>query len=60
MAHVLTRQNLVDPALARKATDFREYLELTAQYTPEYAAGICGIPADKIIETAWEAIKAGR
>ena len=58
LAHVLTRRNLVDPELTRHATDFREYLELTAQYTPEYAAGICGISADKIIETAMEVAQA--
>jgi hypothetical protein len=57
LAHVWTRQSLVDPASARKATDYRAYLELTAQYTPEYAAGICGIPAGKIIETAREMAK---
>jgi hypothetical protein len=59
IAHVLTRQNLVDPALTRRATDFREYLDMTAQYTPEYAAGICGLPAEKIVETAWEVANGG-
>jgi hypothetical protein len=54
IGHVLTRQNLVDPTVVRSAADYREYLEMTAAYTPENAAAICGIPADKIYETARE------
>src|SRR5581483_3076168 len=54
IGHVLTRENLVDPAVVRNAADYREYLEMTAAYQPENAAAICGIPADKIYETARE------
>jgi hypothetical protein len=59
LAHVLTRHNLVDPAVVGHAKDYREYLEWTASYTPENVAGECGIPADKIFETAREFVLGG-
>ncbi len=55
MAHVIIKEHLYDDEYVQTRTegfeDLAKHLEL---YTPEYAAGICGISAEDIIITARE------
>ncbi len=52
MAHVIARDGLVDEAfVAERTRDAEEFLEHVEAFTPEWAEGICGVPAADI-ETA--------
>ncbi|HWI60390.1 MAG TPA: molybdopterin-dependent oxidoreductase [Symbiobacteriaceae bacterium] len=53
MAHVLIKNGLVDKAYVDASTTGYDALEKHLEkYTPEYAAGICGVPAATIVEAA--------
>ena len=52
MAHVIAREGLVNEAFMRdRTTEGREFLEHVKDFTPEWAAEICEVPAEDI-ETA--------
>jgi len=52
MAHVIVRENLVDRAFVdERTTNSEAFIEHVKHFTPEWAAGITGVPA-KDIETA--------
>jgi predicted molibdopterin-dependent oxidoreductase YjgC len=52
MAHVIARENLIDQEfIATRTSGIDEFLEHVKQFTPEWAAGITGVPA-RDIETA--------
>ncbi len=53
MAHVVIRENLIDQAyIDANCTGYADLVKHLEKYTPEYAAQICGVPAQKIIEAA--------
>lgn len=53
MAHVIIKEGLLDWEFIRTHTNgFEEYAKLMEQYTPEYAEGICGVPAEDIRKAA--------
>ena len=53
MMHVLTEEKLADEAFLQKwGKGYEEFLPELAQYSPAWAEGITGIPAEKIIELA--------
>ncbi|MEE8104154.1 MAG: formate dehydrogenase subunit alpha [Planctomycetota bacterium] len=57
--HVIIEEGLVDEAyVAKYTTDFEAVKETVARYSPETAAGICGVPAELIREVAIEYGKA--
>ncbi len=60
MIHVLERDDLVDRAwVAAHTTGFAELVAHVAQWTPERAAAICGVPAVDIerLATLWGTIR---
>jgi predicted molibdopterin-dependent oxidoreductase YjgC len=53
MAHVIQREGLVDEAFVAEFTSHAEaFLEHVKQFTPEWAAGITGVPAADIEKAA--------
>jgi formate dehydrogenase major subunit len=53
LMHVIIEEGLTDDEyIAKHTTDFEEVKETVKRYTPEYAAGICGVPAETIREVA--------
>jgi len=53
LLHVVIAEGMVDEEFVRKRTSGFEALRATvARYTPEFAAGICGISAEQIREVA--------
>lgn len=53
MCHVIIRDGLADEAYIAEQTDnFDELKTALEKYTPEYASGITGIPADDIVRAA--------
>jgi predicted molibdopterin-dependent oxidoreductase YjgC len=55
LAHVMIKENLYDREYVEKRTEgFAELAKHVEFYTPEYAAEVCGVPAEDIISTARE------
>ncbi len=55
MANVIIREKLYDADYVRTRTEgFDELAKHVELYTPEYATGICGVPAEDIVATARE------
>jgi len=55
MMHVLIKENLIDRDYIEKYTlGFAKLAERVKQYTPEWAAGICGLAAQEIVQLARE------
>jgi predicted molibdopterin-dependent oxidoreductase YjgC len=55
MANVIIREKLYDADYVRTRTEgFDELAKHVELYTPEYASGICGVPAEDIVATARE------
>ncbi len=53
MAHVIVKENLVNWDFVRARTEnFEAYAESLEKFTPEYAAAICGVPAEDIRRAA--------
>lgn len=53
MAHVLIKDGLIDKAyIEAHTTGYEKLATHLEKYTPEYAASICGIPADQIAAAA--------
>jgi len=53
MMNVIIAEGLVDEEyVAEHTTDFEKVKESVAKYTPEHAAGLCGVPAETIREVA--------
>lgn len=53
MAHVIHRDGLTDPSfIAERTRDAEQFLEHVQQFTPEWAEGICGVPAADIEQAA--------
>jgi predicted molibdopterin-dependent oxidoreductase YjgC len=53
MAHVIAREGLVDEEfVAARTTGFEGFLEHVKEFTPEWAAGITGVPAADIEQAA--------
>jgi predicted molibdopterin-dependent oxidoreductase YjgC len=53
MAHVIARDGLADTDfIDARTTDGESFLEHVAQFTPEWAAGITGVPAADIVTAA--------
>ncbi|HSH04610.1 MAG TPA: formate dehydrogenase subunit alpha [Anaerolineae bacterium] len=61
MAHVIVKEQLYDESfIAARTEGFQDYLESLEMYTPEWAEGVSGVPADKIREAARLYAEAGR
>lgn len=61
MGHVIIQEGLVDETFVRRATtDFESFRACVEPYTPEYAAGVTGVPADVIREAALAYARAER
>jgi anaerobic selenocysteine-containing dehydrogenase len=55
MMHVLIKENLIDRDYIEKYTlGFEKLSRRVLQYTPEWASGVCGIPAQEIVQLARE------
>ena len=55
LAHVLISEGLYDREFVEKyCVGFEEYKSYAAQFPPEKAAAICGVSAEKIVQTARE------
>ncbi len=53
MIHVIIEEGLYNPTfIAERTTGFEELKKKVAAYTPNHVSEICGIPEEKIIETA--------
>ena len=53
MMHVLIREDLIDRDYIEKYTlGFKQLAERVRQYTPEWAAKICGLPVEEIVGLA--------
>ncbi len=53
MAHVIQREGLIDrDFIEYRTTDAEAFLEHIKQFTPEWAAGICQVPAEDIEQAA--------
>ncbi|MBM4020071.1 MAG: formate dehydrogenase subunit alpha, partial [Planctomycetes bacterium] len=53
MAHVIIKEGLQDRTFVAQRTEaFDEFRRAVEPYTPEMAAGITGVPAEKIVEAA--------
>jgi len=53
MMNVIIAEGLIDEDyVAKHTTGFEKVKETVAKYTPDYAAGICGVPAEAIREVA--------
>ena len=53
MAHVIVKEGLVDKEFIAKRTEgFQDYIESLAEFTPEWAEQVSGVPADSIREGA--------
>jgi formate dehydrogenase major subunit len=53
MLHVIVEEGMVDEEFVRtRTTGFEGVKETVRRYTPEFAAGICGVPAEQIREVA--------
>ena len=53
MAHVMLREGVADLEFARQVTsDFDDYVEQVAEWTPERVASVCGIDIDVIEQLA--------
>lgn len=53
MAHVTIKEGLTDPAyIAAHTKGYQELAAHLEKYTPQYAAAICGVPAEQIIAAA--------
>ncbi len=53
MAHVIAREGLVDEGFMRaRTTEGRAFLEHVGEWTPEWAAEICEVPAEDIEKAA--------
>lgn len=53
MAHVIQREGLIDDSfIAERTTGGEEFLEHVKQFTPEWAAEICEVPAEDIEQAA--------
>ena len=49
LLHVIVEEGMVDEAfVAARTTGFEALKATVAKYTPEFAEGICGVPADEI------------
>lgn len=49
LAHVIIEEGLIDREFIEQRTaDFERFRELVAEWTPEYAATVCGVSADDI------------
>jgi len=49
MMHVIVKEGMVDREFVRtRTTDFEALRATVEKYTPEYAAAICGVPAEEI------------
>jgi len=61
MAHVIAREGLVNEAFMReRTTEGRDFLEHVKNFTPEWAAEICEVPAEDIEKAALMYAKADR
>ncbi|WP_048600331.1 molybdopterin-dependent oxidoreductase [Rubeoparvulum massiliense] len=59
LSHVLVKEDLYDKDfVVENSVGFEEYAKELTKYTPEWAAEITGIPAEKIIEIAHDMAKA--
>ncbi|MCI0776109.1 MAG: molybdopterin-dependent oxidoreductase [Chloroflexi bacterium] len=55
LAHVMIKEDLYDREYVEKRTEgFDELAKHVEFYTPEYAAEVCGVPAEDIVATARE------
>ncbi len=53
MLHVIVEEGMADEAfIASRTSGFDGVKEMVAKYTPEFAADICGVPADQIRDVA--------
>jgi len=53
MMHVIIEEGLTDDEyIAKHTRDFERVRETVGRYTPDYAAAICGVPAETIREVA--------
>lgn len=53
IANVIIKEDLIDKAfIAAHTKGFEEYKKVIEKYTPEYAAEICGVPAEDIVKAA--------
>lgn len=53
MMHVIIKENLADKKfIAERTEDYEDFQETVMRYTPEYAASITHVPAEKIIQAA--------
>jgi ferredoxin-nitrate reductase len=53
MAHVLIKEGMVDQAYVQaNTTGYEALVKHLEKYTPEYAAKICGVPAEEITKAA--------
>lgn len=59
IANVLVTQDLYDHDFVEQhSVGFPEFAAQVAEYTPEWAEGVCDVPADKIVELAQDLAKA--
>lgn len=59
IANVLITRDLYDHEFVEQhCTGFPEFASQVAEYTPEWAEGVCDVPAEKIIELAQDLAKA--
>ncbi|MGH8687367.1 MAG: molybdopterin-containing oxidoreductase family protein [Burkholderiales bacterium] len=55
MMHVLIAEDLIDrDYIARHTLGFDALAERVRQYTPQWAAGVCGLPVEEIVQLARE------
>ncbi|GAB4147973.1 MAG: hypothetical protein Fur0021_07310 [Candidatus Promineifilaceae bacterium] len=53
MAHVIVKEKLYNESFIHNRTEgFQEYIESLEEYTPEWAEGVSGVPAQSIREAA--------
>ncbi len=53
LAHVIVKENLLDKEFVVRRTDnFEPLVRSVEHYTPEYAAGVTGVPAGQIVAAA--------
>ncbi len=52
LAHVLIEERLYDEAAARRAGDFAAYRKVAGEFPPERVAGLSGVAAEQVIQTA--------
>ena len=61
LMHVLVSEELYDKKFVQSCTmDFDQLVSKVMRYTPEYAADICGIPAEMIRDTARRSLQSSR